>query len=78
MKQPNTIFPRDEEKCIALIDTIGQLEAIITLFFDIEECTAKKRLDFYLGMLLAELIDRIKGLVDEMINDHGRDDKVLH
>ncbi len=57
----------DETKKIALIDTLGQLEALISIYFTPKNSDDNSREKFYVGTLLDDLVKQIKMLIDEIL-----------
>lgn len=57
----------DEAKRLTLIDTLGQLQALISAYFMPKNSDENCREKFYIGMLLDELVSKLKSLIDDML-----------
>lgn len=57
----------DEAKKLTLLDTMGQVEAVISLYFNTESFTGQQVRGFYIGTLLEELLSKIKNLIEELL-----------
>ncbi len=63
----NSTSSFNETKRVALIDTLGQLDALISAYFTPKNSDDNDREKFYIGTLLDELVKKLKPLIDEML-----------